>query len=68
MNHCVCNFVPNIAKYFDMGELGGLIAPRALIVVNGIKDDIFPDDGVREAFAIFQRYMPRQVHQTVADL
>ena len=51
MNHCVCNFVPNIAKYFDMGELGGLVAPRALIVVNGIKDDIFPDDGVREAFA-----------------
>ena len=51
MNHCVCNFIPNIAKYFDMGELGGLVAPRSLIVVNGIKDDIFPDDGVREAFA-----------------
>lgn len=55
MNHCVCNFVPNIAKYFDMGEIGGLIAPRALIVVNGIKDDIFPDNGVREAFANISR-------------
>ena len=55
MNHCVCNFVPNIAKYFDMGELGGLIAPRALVVVNGIKDDIFPDEGVREAYANISR-------------
>lgn len=51
MNHCVCNFIPNISKYFDMGEIGGLIAPRPLVVVNGIKDRIFPDAGVKEVFA-----------------
>lgn len=50
MNHCVCNFVPNIARYFDMGDIGGLIAPRKLIVVNGKLDDIFPDEGVRESY------------------
>lgn len=50
MHHCVCNFIPNIAKYFDMGDLGGLIAPRNLIVVNGKDDDIFPHHGVCEAF------------------
>ena len=50
MNHCVCNFVPNIAKYFDMGEIGGLIAPRGLVVVNGRTDRIFPDAGTREVF------------------
>ena len=33
-----------------MGDLGGLIAPRALIVVAGEKDPIFPIEGVREAF------------------
>ena len=50
MNHCVCNFVPNIAKYFDMGEIGGLIAPRGLVVVNGRTDRIFPEAGTREVF------------------
>ena len=50
IRHCVCNFVPNIAKYFDMGDIGGLIAPRGLVVVNGKEDKIFPDEGVREAF------------------
>lgn len=55
MRHCVCNFVPNIAKYFDMGELGGLVAPRPLIVVNGAKDRIFPADGVQEAYATIQK-------------
>lgn len=54
MNHCVCNFVPNIARYFDMGDIGGLIAPRKLIVVNGKKDDIFPDEGVRETMDIIR--------------
>ena len=50
MFHCTCNFIPNIAKFFDMGDLGGLIAPRPLIVVHGIADTIFPDEGVKEAF------------------
>ena len=52
MLHCVCNFVPNIAKYFDMGDIGGLVAPRKLVVVNGKEDDIFPDEGVRESYEI----------------
>lgn len=55
MKHCVCNFVPNIAKYFDMGDLGGLIAPRKLIVVNGKHDDIFPEVGVVESFEIIKK-------------
>ena len=50
MNHCVCNFIPNIAKYFDMGDISGLIAPRNLVIVNGKEDNIFPDEGVRETF------------------
>ena len=55
MHHCVCNFIPNIAKYFDMGDLGGLIAPRKLIVVNGAQDDIFPKPGVEESYAIIEK-------------
>lgn len=55
MKHCCCNYVPNIAKYFDMGDLGGLIAPRKLIVVAGKEDPIFPIDGVRESYEIIER-------------
>lgn len=55
MEHCVCNFIPGIANYFDMGDLAGLIAPRALVVVNGKDDPIFPDEGVRESYEIIKK-------------
>ncbi len=55
MKHCVCNFVPNIANYFDMGDLAGLIAPRKLVVVNGKNDKIFPEAGVIESFEIIKK-------------
>ena len=55
MEHCVCNFIPNIANYFDMGDLAGLIAPRKLVVVNGREDDIFPDEGVRESYEVIKK-------------
>ena len=48
--HCTDNYIPGIMKLAEMGDLAGLIAPRALIVVAGKKDPIFPIKGVREAF------------------
>ena len=54
MKHCPCNFVPGIRKYFDMGDIGGLIAPRRLIVVCGIEDGIFPVHGVEESYRMIQ--------------
>lgn len=62
MTHCECNYVPHIAKYFDMGELCALVAPRSLIVVSGAEDKIFPINGAktcvevgREAFKAYGR-------------
>lgn len=55
MHHCCCNYIPNIAKYFDMGDLGGLLAPRKLIVVAGKEDPIFPIEGVMESYEIIER-------------
>lgn len=49
MSHCSCNYVPSISKYFDMGDIAGLVAPRKLLVVSGEKDPIFPIDGVLKA-------------------
>jgi len=55
MHHCPCNFIPGIRKYFNMGDLGCLIAPRPLVVVCGEKDPIFPIDGVEESFALIRQ-------------
>ncbi len=56
MDHCICNYVPGIALDFDMGDLGGLMAPRGLIIVSGKEDPIFPDNGVRESFEVAKKY------------
>ena len=55
LHHCCCNYVPGIRKYFNMGDMGCMIAPRKLIVVCGIKDEIFPLHGVEESFSIIER-------------
>lgn len=60
MPHCACNYVPSMAKYFDMGGICQLIAPRRLVVISGNDDRIFPISGAAEcvntaksAFAAF---------------
>lgn len=55
MPHCMCNHIPGIRKYFEMGDLAGLIAPRKLVIAAGREDDIFPIAGTRRAFAEIQR-------------
>lgn len=55
IRHCACNYIPNIAYDFDMGDLAGLIAPRDLVIVNGKVDNIFPDFGVHKAYDTAER-------------
>lgn len=49
--HCICNYIPGIRKYFEMGDLTGLIAPRPFVLVSGYEDNIFPRHGVAKTFA-----------------
>ncbi len=55
MHHCACNYIPGIRKYFEMGDVAALIAPRKLVVYSGAADNIFPLEGSKEAFATVQR-------------
>ena len=55
MFHCVCNYIPNIVRYFDMGDLSVLIAPRPFIIVAGREDHAFPIDGVNKTFDTVKR-------------
>ncbi|MBO5286878.1 MAG: hypothetical protein J6B34_02005 [Clostridia bacterium] len=50
IEHCVCNYVPNMAKYFDMSDLAVLVAPKKLVVVSGKTDRWFPLKGAKGAF------------------
>ncbi len=55
MEHCPCNYVPGAMKWFDMGDMAIMIAPKKLVIVCGKDDPIFPLHGVRETFAIVQQ-------------
>lgn len=55
VHHCSCNHIPKAALYFDMGDLGGLIAPRPYVIINGIEETSFPDYGVRECYEISKK-------------
>lgn len=61
--NCSCNFVPMMWRTMDMGDLGALIAPRALLVESGRMDHLNGQPGIdnvlpqidiaRRAFSIF---------------
>ncbi len=53
-SHCSCNYVPNSAEYFDMGELACLIAPRKLMVCNGDIDPIFLIEGTKKVYSVIE--------------
>ena len=52
LKHCPCNYIQGIARYFDMGDLAGLIAPRKLVVVAGQLDHGFLIEGTEECMDI----------------
>lgn len=55
IDHCICNYVPNIRTWFEMGDIGCMIAPRPLTVVHGKKDPNFPIAGVKSAVATLKK-------------
>ena len=54
-HHCFCNYVPNIMKYFDMGDIAALVAPRPFIAINGKDDYSFPLDSAKKQIEIAAR-------------
>ena len=37
---CMCNYVPHLWEYMDLGDIAALIAPRGLVVETGDRDGI----------------------------
>ncbi len=51
MHHCLCNFVPGLARFGEMYDLAGLIAPRPMLVELADRDPIFPRFAVEKSVA-----------------
>ena len=47
--HCDCCLVPGFRNWGGWGELGGLVAPRHLLIVHGKKDGLHHQPDVEEA-------------------
>jgi len=48
--HCADNYIPGLFKYAEMWDIGGLIAPRPLLIVAGKDDPIFPINATKKSF------------------
>ncbi len=51
LSHCIDNYVPGILQWAEVSDVAGLIAPRAVFVESGERDDIFPANSARAVVA-----------------
>lgn len=62
--NCACNFVPGMWTVMDMGDMGAMIAPRALFIESGERDglngapgmeNVYPQvETARSAYALYE--------------
>jgi dienelactone hydrolase len=52
--HCDCNLVPGLLEFGNLPDVAGLIAPRALLAVNGRKDTLHSAVDIERAAARVQ--------------
>jgi hypothetical protein len=53
--HCIDNFMPDAANIADLPDIGCSIAPRPLLINQGLRDSIFPIQATREAVNIIRQ-------------
>lgn len=60
IQHCIDNHVPGMLQSFEMPDLAGLLAPRAVCFEQGAQDQIFPlaafEKAVRKASQIYKLF------------
>lgn len=53
--HCTCTHLPGLFRGMEWFEIAGLIAPRAVMMLQGGNDGIFPISGARRSGANVER-------------
>ncbi len=66
--HCVCNYVPRMYEWFEMHDLATLIAPRKLVLVNGVLDETFPVYGAEKGYETIRRIYQLAGHEDFCKL
>jgi dienelactone hydrolase len=46
----LCNQVPGVMTYAEMSDICGLFAPKPLCIIAGVRDWMFPIEGVRDIY------------------
>jgi hypothetical protein len=52
---CSCNGVPDLLRWAEKADVGGLIAPRPLLVESASNDNCYSRESQLESYAILQR-------------
>ena len=52
---CICNAVPHLLQWADRGEIGGLIAPRPLLVESADRDQCYSRGSTLKAYEVTER-------------
>ncbi|GMV79031.1 MAG: hypothetical protein AMXMBFR7_02150 [Planctomycetota bacterium] len=55
IGHCMDNYIPSLLLYAEMPDVMGLFAPKPVVAVAGLTDEIFPVKEVRSAFRDLKR-------------
>ncbi len=48
--NCLCNYVPDLWKVADIGDIGALICPRPVLIETGNQDDLNGKDGLDNVY------------------
>ncbi len=66
-HHCCCNVIPDVMNWFEFQDVVALAAPKRVVLVNGISDDIFPIESARRGIKIVQKaYADQNASQYIA--
>lgn len=68
MYHCICNYIPSAFHWFEMQDLACMIAPRHLSVISGVKDNIFPIEGVKRGFETVKKIYAQEGAEDACSL
>jgi hypothetical protein len=49
-NNCACNYVPGMWETADIGDVGGLVAPRPLVIETAAEDPLNGRRGLANVF------------------
>lgn len=64
-NKCGCNFVPHLWENVDIGDIGALIAPRALLIESGLYDPLNGERGIVDVYE--QVEITRNAYQVAGE-